>query len=57
MPLSVAAAMDRAIATIPATVTATEQTAAVCEACALRPVAQPLRQGQTQTADLAVKSD
>ena len=34
-------------------VTATERTAAVCGASALRSVAQPLRKGQTQKAELA----
>lgn len=40
-----------------ATVTATERTAAVCGASALRSVAQPLRQAQTQKAETAACSN
>ena len=44
------------IITNAAPVTATERTAAVCGASALRSVAQPLRKGQTQKAELAAYS-
>jgi putative transposase len=44
------------IITNAAPVTATERTAAVCGASALRSVAQPLRKGQKQKAELAVYS-
>ena len=44
------------IATNAGPVTATERTAAVCGASALRSVAQPLRQGQKQKAETAAYS-